>query len=97
MKFVNLNKLGKWIITLAVIFSFMFGTLIENKYEMVQNLQNVVENANADVLTAGNKIRERFDAYYKEAEKTYDALKIGTAISMAILLSSLPKTTNRGP
>ena len=97
MKFVNLNKLGNWMITLAVIFSFMFGTLLENRYEVVQNIQNVVENVNAGVIPAGNKIRERFDAYYKEAEKTYDALKIGTAISMAILLSSLPKTTNRGP
>lgn len=97
MKFVNLNKLGKWIITLAVIFSFMFGTIVENKYELVQNIQNVVENTNAELLTVGNKIRERFDAYYKEAKRTYDALKIGTAISMAILLSSLPKTTNRGP
>lgn len=97
MKFVNLNKLGKWIVTLAVVFSFMFGTLLENRYELVQNLQNVVQNVNTEIVPAGNKIRERFDAYYKEAERTYNALKIGTAISMAILLSSLPKTTNRGP
>ncbi|GAB6178986.1 hypothetical protein JCM14036_03050 [Desulfotomaculum defluvii] len=97
MKFVNLNKLGKWIVTLAVIFSFMFGTLIENRLQVVENLTNAVENVNAVVLPAGNKIRERFDAYYKEAEKTYEALKIGTAISLAIILSSLPKTTNRGP
>ncbi|ABO48564.1 hypothetical protein Dred_0012 [Desulforamulus reducens MI-1] len=97
MKFVNLNKLGKWVVTLAVIFSFMFGTLLENKLQVMANLQNIVENVNAVALPAGNKIKERFDAYYKEAEKTYEALKIGTAISMAILLSSLPKTTNRGP
>ncbi len=97
MKFVNLNKLGKCIVTLAVIFSFMFGTLIENRLQVVENLTNAVENVNAVVLPAGNKIRERFDAYYKEAERTYEALKIGTAISMAIILSSLPKSTNRGP
>ena len=97
MKFVNLNKLGKWLVTLAVIMSFVFGTMLENRLHVVQNLENAVENTNAIILPAGNKIKERFDVYYKEAEKTYDALKIGTAISMAILLSSIPKTTNRGP
>ncbi|MEG6521427.1 hypothetical protein [Desulfotomaculum sp. 1211_IL3151] len=97
MKFVNLNKMSKWVVTLAVIFSFMFGTLIENRLQVVNDSKNMIENVNAVVLSTGNKIRERFDAYYKEAEKTYDALKIGTAISMAIILSSLPKTNNRGP
>lgn len=97
MKFFNLNKLGTWLVTLAVIFSFMFGTLLENRLQMVQNLENAVENVQAALLPAGNKVKERFDVYYKEAEKTYNALKIGTAISMAIILSSLPKTTNRGP
>lgn len=97
MKFVNLNKLGTWLVTLAVLFSFMFGTLLENRLQVVQNLQNAVENVNTVIAPAGNKIKERFDAYYKEAERTYDALKIGTAISMAIILSSLPKTNNRGP
>ncbi|SHF10873.1 hypothetical protein [Desulforamulus putei] len=97
MKFVNLNKPGKWLITLAVLFSFLFGTLLENRLQMVQNFQNAVENVNAVILPAGNKIKERFDAYYKKAEKTYDAFKIGTAISMAIILSSLPKANNRGP
>lgn len=97
MKFVNLNKLGTWLVTLAVLFSFMFGTLLENRLQVVQNLQNAVENVNTVIAPAGNKIKERFDAYYKEAERTYDALKIGTAISMAIILSSLPKTNDRGP
>ena len=97
MKFVNLNKLGTWLVTLAVLFSFMFGTLLENRLQVVQNLQNAVENVNTVIVPAGNKIKERFDAYYKEAERTYDALKIGTAISMAIILSSLPKTNDRGP
>lgn len=98
MKFLNLNKMGKWVVILSVIFSFMFGTLIENRLQVVDDSKNVMENVNAVVLSTGNKIRERFDVYYKEAEKTYDALKIGTAISMAIILSSLPsKTNNRGP
>ncbi|GAB6159148.1 hypothetical protein JCM39194_23480 [Desulfotomaculum varum] len=97
MKFINLNKPGKWLITLAVICSFLFGTLLENKLHAVQNLQNAVENVTAVILPAGNKFKERFDAYYRKAEKTYDALKIGTAIGIAIVLNTLPKSNNRGP
>ncbi|SHK32369.1 hypothetical protein [Desulforamulus aeronauticus] len=97
MKFVNLNKLGKWLVTMTVILSFMFGSLVENKFQVVQNVQGAVENIHTATLPSGNKIKERFDAYYKEAEKTYNAIKIGTVISMAILISSLPKQKNRGP
>lgn len=97
MKFVNLNKLGKWIVTVAVILSFMFGGLVENKFQVVQNVQGAVENIHTAILPPSNKIKERFDAYYKEAEKTYNALKIGAVISMAIIISSLPKQKNRGP
>lgn len=98
MKFVNLNNLGKWVITVAVLLSFVFGTLVENRLQMVQNIENaVVENVNTVIVPAGNNFKERFDRYYREAEKTYEALKIATAISLAIVLSSLPKTSNRGP
>ncbi|AQS57769.1 hypothetical protein [Desulforamulus ferrireducens] len=97
MRFVNLNKLGKWLIVVAVMVSFMFGSLVENKFQVVQNVQGVVENIHTAILPPSNKIKERFDVYYREAEKTYNAIKIGTVISLAILISSLPKQKNRGP
>ncbi|WP_003540830.1 hypothetical protein [Desulfotomaculum nigrificans] len=97
MKFINLNKLGKLLITVAVILSFLFGTMVENRYQVVHNFQAVTENVNAIILPTGQKIKERFGDYYREAEKTYDALKIGTAISLAIVLSSFPKKSDRGP
>lgn len=95
---VFLNKPGKWVITVAVLLSFLFGTLVENRLQVMQNLQNaVVENVNGVIVPEGKKLKERFDRYYKEAEKTYEALKIGTVLSLAIVLSSLPRTNNRGP
>jgi len=97
MKFVNLNNLGKWVITLAVVFSFVFGTLVENRLQVVQSLENAVVNVNEMILPAGNKIKERFDCYYKEAEKIYQTLTVGTTVSMTIVLSSLPRISNRGP
>ncbi|RYD02645.1 hypothetical protein N752_25320 [Desulforamulus aquiferis] len=85
MKFINLNNLGKWVITLAVALSFMFGTLVENRLQVVHNIKYAVENTSAVIIIpAGNKIKERFDSYYKQADKAYNALKIGTAISLAL-------------
>lgn len=97
MKFINLNYIGKWLITLAVALSFMFGTLVENQIQLVHNVKNVVENSSAVAITAGNKVKEKFDSFYKDAEKTFDALKIGTAISLAIMMSWLPQKNYRGP
>lgn len=97
MKFINLNHINKWVITLAVALSFMFGTLVENRLQVVQSVKYAIESPSAIIIPAGNKIKERLDSYYKEAGKTYDALKIGTAISLAIMLSWLPQKSNRGP
>lgn len=97
MKFINLNNVNKWIVTVAVILSFFIGTMTEYRYQVVHNFQAVIENVNAVILPTGQKIKERFGEYYKGAEKTYNALKIGTAISLVIMMSSIPKKSDRGP